>query len=160
MHDFSVYMERVLGHEGGYVNLPADPGGETQWGIAKRSYPNVDIKALTREEAIAIYHRDFWGTVDGDQLPSALAFQALDAAVNHGVGTAVRWLQRAAGVADDGHFGPVSLAAVKAADPSDMVLKFLSYRLDFYTRLATFPTFGKGWVRRLAGNLLFAAQDN
>lgn len=160
MSRFQAYMSRVLAHEGGYVNHPDDPGGETNWGIAKRSYPNVDIRALTRDQAIEIYRRDFWNRVRGDELPPAFAFQALDAAVNHGIGNAVRWMQTAAGVAPDGHFGPITLAAVKAMNPSDLVLRFLAERLSFYTRLSTFNTFGRGWTRRIADNLRFAAEDN
>lgn len=157
---FDHLIERVLGHEGGYVNDPRDPGGETQWGIAKRSYPTLDIRALTRGDAIQIYRRDFWQRVSGDMLPPAFAFQALDAAVNHGIGQAVRWMQRAAGVADDGVIGPVTLAAVKRAAPADLVLLFNAERLDFYAKLTTFDAFGRGWSRRVAGNLRFAAGDN
>ena len=157
---FPKLIERVLGHEGGYVNNPRDPGGETNWGIAKRSYPNVDIKRLTRDGAIAIYRRDFWDRVQGDKLPPAVAFQVLDACVNHGQGNAVRWLQRAACVADDGVLGPVTLAAVRKADPADLVLRFNAARLEFYTNLSTWQTFGRGWARRLAGNLRIATEDN
>ncbi|MCT6720026.1 glycoside hydrolase family 108 protein [Acidovorax sp. K2F] len=157
---FRDLIDRVLSHEGGYVNHPNDPGGETKFGIAKRSYPSVDIKALTREDAVAIYERDFWQRVQGDKLPRALAFQALDAAVNHGIGNAVRWMQRAAGVADDGIIGPATLAAVGRADPADLVLQFNAERLEFYAKLQTFDTFGRGWARRVAGNLRYAAQDN
>ena len=157
---FSSLIGRVLSNEGGYVNLRADPGGETNWGIAKRSYPNLNIRALTRDDAIAIYRRDFWDRVQGDKLPHEVAFQALDAAVNHGPGQAVRWLQRAAGVADDGRIGPITLAAIASANPSDLVLRFNAERLEFYSNLSTFSTFGKGWTRRVAGNLRLAAQDN
>jgi lysozyme family protein len=157
---FPKMVERVLSHEGGYVNHPKDPGGETNWGIAKRSYPNVNIRTLTREGAIAIYRRDFWDRVQGDKLPPAVAFQAFDAAVNHGIGNAVRWLQRAACVADDGVIGPVTLAAIRKADPGDLVLRFNAVRLEFYAKLTTFPTFGRGWTRRVAGNLRLAADDN
>lgn len=157
---FPKMVERVLSHEGGYVWHKKDPGGETNWGIAKRSYPNVNIKALTRDGAIAIYRRDFWGRVQGDKLPPAVAFQAFDAAVNHGIGNAVRWLQRAACVADDGVIGPVTLAAIRKADPADLVLRFNAVRLEFYATLSTFPTFGRGWTRRVAGNLRLAAEDN
>jgi lysozyme family protein len=160
MPAFPSLIERVLGHEGGYVNDPRDPGGETQWGISKRAYPHVDIRALSRADAIEIYHRDFWERVHGDELPAAFAFQALDAAVNHGVDTAVRWIQRAAGVADDGHYGPVTRAAIAAASEADLVLRFNAQRLDFYSRLAAWDRFGRGWARRVAGNLLYAAQDN
>lgn len=160
MSQFDQIINRVLAHEGGYVNDPRDPGGETQWGISKRSYPKLNIRALTRAEAVEIYRRDFWQRVQGDRLPRAFAFQGLDAAVNHGIGNAVRWLQRAAGVADDGVIDPRTLAAVAAQDPADLVLLFNAERLEFYTKLSTFDTFGRGWTRRVAGNLRYAAQDN
>ena len=157
---FRALVERVLSHEGGYVNDPRDPGGETQWGISKRSYPYLDIRALTREQAISIYERDFWQRVQGDLLPRQFAFQALDAAVNHGIGNTVRWMQRAAGVADDGHIGPVTLAAIARAEPADLVLNFNAERLEFYALLQTFGAFGRGWTRRVAQNLRYAAADN
>lgn len=157
---FDVFIERVLSHEGGYVNDPRDPGGETKFGIAKRSYPNTDIKALTRQQAIEIYRRDFWARVQGEKLPAEVAFQVLDAAVNHGPGNAIRWLQRAAGVADDGAFGPISLAAVRRASAADLVLKFNAERLRFYRKLSAFDAFGRGWIDRVATNLDHAATDN
>ena len=82
--------------------------------------------------AVEIYRRDFWARVQGERLPRAFVFQALDAAVNHGVGNAVRWMQRAAGVADDGAIGPVTLAAIGRADVTDLVLRFNAERLRFY----------------------------
>ena len=157
---FDYFIERVLTHEGGYVNDPRDPGQETRWGISKRAYPHLDIKAMTLQEAKDIYRRDFWQRVRGDELPREFAFQALDAAVNHGIGNAVRWMQRAAGVADDGVIGPVTLAAVQRAQPADLVLRFNAERLRFYAKLTTFATFGRGWVNRVAGNLDHAAADN
>ena len=157
---FDYFIERVLSHEGGYVNDPRDPGQETRWGISKRAYPQVDIRNLTRAQAVDIYRRDFWQRVRGDELPRGFAFQALDAAVNHGIGNAVRWMQRAAGVADDGVIGPVTLAAVQRAQPADLVLRFNAERLRFYAKLTTFATFGRGWVNRVAGNLEHAAADN
>src|SRR5271169_2172410 len=111
--NFDQAFDRLLGNEGGYVNNPADPGGETNWGIAKRSYPSVDIKNLTRDQAKAIYLRDFWLRGKMDQYDPAIAFQIFDIAVNSGIETGVRILQRAAGVADDGNIGPVTAAAVK-----------------------------------------------
>lgn len=157
---FDSLIQRVLLAEGGYVNDARDPGMETKYGISKRSYPDVDIKALTRDQAIAIYRRDFWERVQGDKLPRTFAFQALDAAVNHGIGNSVRWMQRAAGVADDGVIGPMTLAAVSRADPADLVLLFNAERLAFYTKLSTFDAFGRGWINRVAGNLRYAAGDN
>lgn len=159
MDNFARFIDRVLSHEGGYVHDPRDPGGETKFGISKRAYPTLDIAALTRDDAIAIYRRDYWEPIAGDRLPPAVAFQVLDAAVNHGVGTAIRFLQRAAGVADDGTLGPVTLAAVAAAYPATLAVAVVAARLDFYTRLARFPDFGRGWVRRAAQNLAFISTD-
>ena len=160
MKAFDLLVERVLSHEGGYVNDPRDPGQETRWGISKRAYPHLDIRNLTRAQAVDIYRRDFWQRVRGDELPREFAFQALDAAVNHGIGNAVRWMQRAAGVADDGVIGPVTLAAVQRAQAADLVLRFNAERLRFYAKLTTFSTYGRGWVNRVAGNLDHAAADN
>lgn len=157
---FDTYINRILGHEGGYVNDPRDPGGETKFGISKRAYPNVNIAALTREAAIEIYRKDYWARMQGDLLPADVAFQVLDAAVNHGIGNAIRWLQRSVGVADDGALGPQSLAAVRSKSPVDILLCFNAERLEFYTKLTTWPTYGKGWARRISANLKYAAQDN
>ncbi len=156
---FDTAIERVLSSEGGYVNRADDPGGETQWGISKRSYPDLDIKALTREQAKAIYLRDFWLAGHMDQFDPALAFQVLDFAVNSGIQTALRKLQQAAGVADDGHIGPVTLAAIKARSVTDMLFLFIAYRLKFWTKLSNWPAAGKGWANRAADDLIYAAQD-
>ncbi|MGI4850225.1 MAG: glycoside hydrolase family 108 protein [Janthinobacterium lividum] len=158
--NFDQAFDRLISNEGGYVNNPTDPGGETQWGISKRSYPEVDIKRLTREGARYIYLTDFWRRGSMDQYDGAIAFQVFDAAVNHGIETAVRMLQRAAGVADDGHIGPITVAAVKAKSVTDMLLLFLAYRIKFWTKLSTWPTFGAGWANRAAQDLIYAAEDS
>ena len=160
MISFDTAFDRLIAHEGGYVNDPNDPGGETKWGISKRTYPNLDIKNLTRLDAKAIYHRDFWTRINGDKLHDGVAFQAFDIAVNSGIETAVRMLQRACGVADDGHWGPVSQRAADGMVESDTIMRLNAERLDFYTKLSTWPRFGKGWVRRVAGNLRYGAVDS
>jgi lysozyme family protein len=141
------------------VNNPADPGGETKYGISKRSYPSVDIKNLTELQARQIYFRDFWTPLHGEELYDGVAWQLFDFAVNSGIQTALRAYQRALGVADDGHFGPVSLNASKAMSETDQIMRVLAERLDFMTRTAAWPTFGKGWARRIAENLRFGAVD-
>ncbi len=156
---FDDAFDRLMGAEGGYVNNPNDPGGETKWGISKRAYPLLNIVLLTRDEAKAIYRRDFWTRIGGEVLPAALMFQLFDFAVNSGIETAIRALQRAAGVADDGHWGAVSQSAAASMPISDAIMRLNAERLDFMTRLATWPTFGKGWARRIAQNLRYGAQD-
>lgn len=155
---FDEVFDRVIGHEGGYVNDPNDPGGETHWGISKRSYPDVDIRHLTRDGARAIYRRDFWQRIP-ETLSDGIRYQVFDFAVNSGVQTAIRHLQRAVGVADDGHWGPVSQAAAKALETQDIVLRLNAERLEFMTRLNNWPFHGKGWARRIAQNLRYSAQD-
>ncbi len=157
---FDEAFDRLIGHEGGYVNDPRDPGGETNWGISKRAYPTTTIKDLTREQARMIYRNDFWNRIRGDQLFDGVAFQVFDIAVNHGIETAVRMLQRAAGVADDGHWGPASQAAAEAMSESDQIMRLNAERLEFMTKLTTWPAFGRGWARRIAGNLRYGAFDS
>lgn len=170
--NFTIAIDRLIGHEGGYSDNRNDPGnwtggrvgvGElkgTKFGIAANTYPTLDIKNLTRDQAVAIYRRDFWDSIRGDGLTLEVGFQLLDGAVNSGITQAVRWLQRAVGVADDGLIGPVSQAAFKAADQNDAVLLFNAERLEFMTRLSNWPDAGKGWARRIAANLRYGAQDN
>lgn len=158
--NFDDAFSRLMGHEGGYVNNPADPGGETQWGISKRSYPMVDIKNLTRDDAKAIYRRDFWNRINADKLHDGVAFQAFDFAVHSGIEIAVRHLQRAVGTADDGHWGPYSQAAADAMSESDTIMRLNAERLDFMTRLSNWPNASRGWSRRIAGNLRFGAVDS
>lgn len=156
--NFDDAFDRLIGHEGGYSNNPKDPGGETNWGISKRSYPAVDIKSLTRDSAKAIYLRDFW-TPLGAAHP-AVKFQVFDFAVNSGIQTAIRKLQAAIGVADDGYWGSMSAAKLASMDVSDALMLFIAERQDFWCLLSTWADFGKGWIRRSSNNLRFAAQDN
>lgn len=150
---FDQCFDKLIAHEGGYVNDAKDPGGETQWGISKRAYPQVDIKNLTRYAAKEIYKRDYWERAQCDKLPPTLAYLIFDASVNSGIGQAIRFLQRAIGVADDGVLGPLTLASVQRFDAESLCARFLGQRLDFMTRLSTFDYFGKGWARRVADQL-------
>lgn len=157
---FDEAFERVLGHEGGYTSGEGDPGGETKFGISKRAYPHLDIASLTLEQAKGLYLTDYWQRARCDEYDPAIGFQLFDAAVNSGIGNAIRMLQRAVGVADDGWVGPVTLNAIRAASVADMALRFNAERLEFLTKLTTFERFGRGWARRVAGNLRYAAVDH
>lgn len=156
--NFDTAFGRLIGHEGGYVNDPQDPGGETKFGISKRSYPQVDIKNLSLQDAKNIYYRDFWQPL-GDAHP-AVKFQVFDFAVNSGIGTAIRKLQAAVGTADDGHWGPRSAAALEKMDLNDVLMRFAAQRLRFMTKLKNWPVHGAGWANRIAGQLDYAAEDN
>jgi lysozyme family protein len=156
---FDECFARLMVNEGGYTDGKGDPGGETKWGISKRSYPKLNIKALTREQAKAIYRIDFWIRGRMDSFDPALVFQVFDFAVNSGIETAIRKLQCAASVAEDGWVGPITEAAVRTKGASDMVMLFNAERLDFMTQLLNWPQAGRGWARRIAANLRFGATD-
>lgn len=164
MMTFEDVFDRTLGHEGGYSNDPKDPGGETNWGISKRSYPDLNIRELSRDQAREIYRRDFWNRINGDRLVErefdGVAFQLFDFAVNSGIETAVRYLQRAVGVADDGFWGPISQSALERISESDLIMMLNAERLDFMTRLRNWPHASRGWSRRIARNLRYGAEDS
>lgn len=157
---FVAAINRVLGSEGGYVNDPNDPGGETNWGISKRSYPDVDIKNLTRHDAIDIYYRDFWLKIHGDEMTDGKAYQMMDAAVNSGPAQAIRFMQQAIGVADDGYWGPVSKSALNVMLESDFIMRMLSARIRFMVKLKNFKYSGPGWMNRIAKCLEYGAEDS
>jgi lysozyme family protein len=151
--NFDAAFEKLLGHEGGYVNNPADPGGETKFGISKRSYPAEDIAGLTIDRAKAIYLRDYWGPAGCDALPDAIRFDVFDTAVNSGVRTAVKLLQRAVGETEDGVIGPRTLQAVGSMTGPRLAARFNGARLAYMTDVPAWTSFGRGWARRIAANL-------
>jgi lysozyme family protein len=172
--DFLKAFELLIGHEGGYSNNPDDPGNwtgggrgqgqlkGTKFGISAASYPDLDIVNLTLTQAEDIYERDYWMKARCMDLPPRLAFHVFDAAVNNGVGAAVRWLQGAVGIGQDGVYGPQTQAAVARAltnDPDDLNIaaEMHAQRLYFMAGLSTWQTFGRGWSRRLAKVPLQAA---
>ena len=156
--NFDVAFDRLISHEGGYVDDPDDPGGETNWGISKRSYPQLDIRNLTREDAKVIYKRDFWLKIRG--LPESVIFQLFDFAVNSGIGNAIRSVQRAINVADDGHWGPHSQSVAATLSESDLLMRLIAERLRFMVKLKNWKNHGGGWANRMAQNLYYAAEDN
>ncbi|HHF0477235.1 TPA: glycoside hydrolase family 108 protein [Haemophilus influenzae] len=161
---FQQIFDRLIGHEGGYVNDPRDPGSETNWGVTKRTAQangyTGNMKTMMRQQAYEIYYRAFWLRYNCEQMPDAVAYQFFDAAVNHGFGNASRMLQRAVGVLDDGIIGKYSLEAINRNPISDTLMVLNGERLNFYIRLNNFDRYGKGWVNRVAQNLRYGAQDN
>lgn len=145
--------------EGGYVNDPRDPGGETKFGISKRSYPREYIRALTRDRAIELYKRDYWDACRCDELPPRLAVAVFDAAVNQGVGAATLLLQRSLRVAADGKIGPITLKAARDADQGEAVLELLGWRLHRYAFTTNASTYMRGWANRVLRLLAFILND-
>lgn len=157
---FDAAFDILMGHEGGYIWHPQDPGGETNWGISKKAYPLLDIKHLTRDKAKEIYRRDYWDKIAGDDLPFAVAFQVFDAAVNHGISKASTWLQEIVGVKADGVIGPKTIDSVVHSDNVQFLpFSYLEKRLFFYTSLSTFDDFGRGWTNRIAKNIGYAVES-
>lgn len=152
--NFDPCLAEILKHEGGYVNHPKDPGGETNMGISKRSYPGENIRGMTRARAGEIYRRDFWNRVRGDQLPDGIDLVAFDPAVNSGVSRGSRWLQAALGFPrseQDGKVGPNTVGKAQAASDGVAVIKrACAARMGFLRGLRTWGTFSKGWTRRVA----------
>lgn len=146
-------FELLIGHEGGYVNHPNDPGGETKYGISKRAYPNEDIKNLTLDRAKLIYARDYWEPAGCNEWPEAIRFDVFDVAVNSGVKTAIKMVQRAAFAEDDGIIGQRTRLAVRAMNPMMLFARINGLRLAYMADLPTWPTFGRGWAKRVAANL-------
>ncbi|MFY9299182.1 MAG: glycosyl hydrolase 108 family protein [Limnochordia bacterium] len=157
---FLVAVEVVLTHEGGYTNNPADPGGETNYGISKRSYPQLDIKALTREQAVEIYRQDWWEKYRyGDIAVLAVATKVFDLSVNMGPAQGHRILQRAvnfvspAGLKVDGILGPKTITATNAVTEPEKLLQMLRYKAaEYYYSLVKkrkeAREFLLGWLNR------------
>ena len=154
MSEFKDAFEILIGHEGGHVDHPDDPGGETKFGISKRAYPEINIAGLTVDGAKAIYKKDYWDCVRADELPTPLRFLLFDGAVNAGVAQSIKWLQRAVGVRDDGVIGPVTMVAIKSIGSHKIASNFLGQRLKHMTDLKQWDQFGRGWSRRIASNLM------
>ena len=169
---FDQAFERLIGHEGSFTNDKKDRGNwttgiigkgqlkGTKYGISAMTYPQLDIKNLTLGQAKQIYKRDWWDALSANSLDTAIVFQVWDFAINAGMATAKRKLQSAVGVADDGIIGNITLKAINSADLNDVLMKFNAERLTYYTKLSTWPTYGKGWTNRVAGQLRYAAIDN
>jgi lysozyme family protein len=147
--NFDRAIEHILSFEGGYSLDPHDPGGETNFGISKRAYPDADIKNLTRVQAIAIYQRDYWDSLKMLLMPERLRLCLFDCAVNQGRDKAIKILQAAVGVEADGVIGPQTLNAARAYNAVDALHNMVLARLAHYSKLNTWPRYGVGWTKRL-----------
>ena len=148
----------MLKSEGGYVDHPADPGGRTNLGVTQATWENwvgrasdeAEMRSLTPEKVEPLYKKKYWGAVRADDLPVGLDYLMFDFAVNAGPGRAIKLLQSAVGVTPDGGFGPMTLAAVQAIDPVELIEKFSQAKETFYRSLGNFDVYGKGWLNRVA----------
>lgn len=156
---FPAALARTLVYEGGKVDDPQDPGGRTNNGVIQRVYtgwrrnkglPVRDVFLMEPAERDAIYRRQYWDAVSGDDLPPGIDLVVFDGAVNSGPAQSIKWLQRALNVKPEGVFGEATRAALAACDDHDaLVARICARRLVFLKALRTFPRFGKGWTARV-----------
>lgn len=173
--NFEKAFAELIGNEGGYKRQSTDrmdwTGGQvgkgwllgTKFGLSAGTYPLLDIPNLTLDEARGVYKREWWDGFKGDLLPYELAFQIFDSEVNHGHKMGVKFLQRALGfpVAQvDGILGPITLRTLSDHDEDQIIMRFLAIRLNYFTECKTWNTDGRGWAKRVAGNLLKATEPN
>lgn len=167
MSNFQKCLEIILHHEGGYVNHPKDPGGETNLGVTKRVYEEwggtKDMKDLTVEDVAPIYKKNYWDRVKGDNLPAGLDLCIFDFAVNAGPGRAAKMIQRMIGVTVDGGIGPMTLQALgiyeeEVGGINEVIIEYQKQRQSYYESLKNFDTFGKGWTRRVDETTIIATE--
>ena len=160
--NFKHCLEIILHHEGGYVNHPKDPGGETNLGVTKKVYDAYckknglrpkDMKSLEVSDVAPIYKAEYWDRVKGDHLPSGLDLCVFDFGVNAGTGRAAKFLQKMIGTTPDGGIGPMTLKAVdeyvERNGLENTIKRYQGGRQAYYESLSTFATFGRGWTRRV-----------
>lgn len=152
---FKAAISVILKHEGGYVNHPDDPGGETNFGICKRSYPHLDIANLTEHSASVIYSRDFWQPMKMEKIENEqLALQIFDMGVNAGPKNAVKLIQQLVKVPVDGSIGPITLRAINTHPNQQLLLNlYIDARMQYYNLLVKknprLQVFKRGWINRV-----------
>ena len=155
--NYQTCLEMILHHEGGYVNHPEDPGGETNLGVTKRVYEEwggtKDMKDLEVEDVAPIYEKNYWGRMKCDDMPAGLDLCVFDFGVNAGTGRSAKFLQTMIGTVADGGIGPNTLKAldlyIDENGIEDTIKNFQAERQSYYESLSTFDTFGRGWTRRV-----------
>lgn len=152
---FDECVGEVIDEEGGYTNNPADPGGETNFGLSKRRFPREDIKNMTRGRAIQLYETHYWKRYAVEKkVPRLLRYTYFDMLVNHGPGNAVRILQRACVLSGskikvDGGFGPITIKALKAVDLGKLRSARIAFFCDIVRRHPDRGVFLEGWLSRV-----------
>ena len=159
--NYGASLKELLHHEGGFVNHPKDPGGMTNLGVTKAVYEawighpvsEAIMRGLTPTLVGPLYKRKYWDALKCDQLPIGLDLCVFDFGVNAGVSRSARYLQRLAGVGEDGIIGPATIKAIEdkrlQIGTAGLIAQFQEARRVYYRKLANFPTFGKGWLRRV-----------
>ena len=151
--EYVIAFEKVIGHEGGYVDDPTDRGGETKYGISKRAYPNLDIKSLRLDDAMKIYYHDYWIKNRVDELPKDIRFTYFDMAINMGSSRACKILQETANakgaeLSVDGRIGKNTIKGSAKVELS----RLKAYRVLYYAKIVikkpTQEKYWYGWFKR------------
>ena len=164
--DWGTALTHLLDIEGGFTDDPNDPGnklpdgrpGCTNLGVTQaaweayigRKVTHEEMRALTRKDVDPFYRAMYWDSIRADDLPQLLRYAVFDAGVNSGPVTAIRWLQQAVGATPDGILGPRTLKAINELDPSSTLRRMLAKRLTAMTSMSGWPSFSRGWARRIA----------
>ena len=157
IQNFEKSLDFLLESEGGFVNNPKDPGGMTNLGVTAATWAQYKGRATTEKEmrnlkksdVTPLYEKKYWDACKCDDLPSGIDYLVFDFAVNAGPGRAIKTLQKAIGVPEDGAIGPVTLQNIDVMEKSELITRFSDAKKEFYESLPTFPTFGKGWLARI-----------
>lgn len=159
--NFDACFSHVLGSEGGYQADPNDKGNwtgckvgagtnkGTNWGISACSYPELDIKNLSQDDAKEIYREDYWDQTESDLLPYGIDLATFDGGVNSGCSRGAKWLQQAVGVPADGIVGPVTVEAANICDMHETIDRMCDARLTYLQGLDTWDLYGNGWSTRV-----------
>lgn len=144
-------FDMIMEHEGGskVTNDPSDPGGLTKYGVSQRAYPNLDIKNLTKDDAMKIFKKDYWDKCKCDLLQDSISIIVADCAYNSGCSRAIKLLQKSLNINQDGIIGNQTLNSVKSFNEKELVDLYSKNRLDFLKSLSTFKRYGKGWTNRI-----------
>jgi len=159
-------FKQMLASEGGFSDDQRDAGnhltngrlGSTMLGVTQYNWEvyvghqvtHDDMRKLTPADVEPLYKKKYWDTVRADELPSGIDYLVFDMGVNAGPGRSIKIMQTALGVPADGGFGPITMAAVQAADPVELIEKFSFWKEAFYRSLDTFSIYGTGWLNRVA----------
>lgn len=158
------FLDGSNAHQSGYENDPTDPGGETNYGIAKNANPNIDIANLDWTGAQAIYFQKYWIAGHCDKMPGCVAVLHFDGCVNNGVGAAAKFLQNAVNVTADGAIGPGTLAAVSSADYIAVCNAICDQRIQYYNNIVGRKPeqikYLAGWTRRIEEMRIFTTDPN
>lgn len=157
--NYAQSLKYVWEWEGGYTNHPSDPGGPTNWGITIHDYRRyinpkgtaADVKNMKQAQAAEIYRQKYWLIQHCELMPDGVDYAMFDFGINSGIGRSQKFLQNILKVTPDGIIGAKTLAALNAQDPQFVIIALCSARLKFVKGLKTWPVFGKGWRRRIAG---------